>query len=70
MAEGTAGTHRPAWMWTELFRTFQIALDPKKLLLAAAGLLFMTGGTWLLSVVFFAMRSEPAPAAYSLEAFQ
>lgn len=70
MAEGTAGTHRPDWMWTELFRTFQIALDPKKLLLAAAGILAMAGGTWFMSWAFFAMRSEPTPAAYSLEAYQ
>jgi len=25
--------------WTELFRTFRVALDPRKLLLAAAGML-------------------------------
>ena len=30
---------RNIWAWTELFRTFQVALDPKKLLLAATMLL-------------------------------
>ena len=38
--------------WTELFRSFQVALDPKKLLLAAAGILAMAFGWWLLAVIF------------------
>jgi len=50
---------RNIWAWTELFRTFQVALDPKKLLLAAAGIVVMWLGWWLLSVLFFNMRSEP-----------
>lgn len=38
--------------WTELFRSFQVALDPKKLLLAAGGILVMALGWWLLAIVF------------------
>lgn len=45
--------------WTELFRSFQVALDPKKLLLAAAGILFMSLGWWLLAALFYSMQSKP-----------
>jgi hypothetical protein len=55
---------RTYWGWTELFRTFQVALDPKKLLLAAAGILVMWFGWWLLSVSFFYSRSEPRRSDY------
>jgi hypothetical protein len=42
------------WLpWTVLFRGFQVAMDPKKLLLAAAGILVMAFGWWLLAAVFF-----------------
>lgn len=44
--------------WTELFRSFQVALDPKKLLLAAAGILVMAFGWWLLAAIFYS-QSEP-----------
>ena len=37
MVDGQTGATRP-WLWTQLFRTFQVALDPKKLVLAAIGL--------------------------------
>jgi hypothetical protein len=51
--------------WMELFRTFQVALDPtKKLLLAAAGLLLMAFGWWLLSVIFYASRERPEWSRY------
>ena len=45
--------------WTELFRGFQVALDPKKLLLAAAGILITAGWWWLWSVIFYAPREKP-----------
>jgi hypothetical protein len=45
--------------WTEIFRSFHVALDPKKLLLAAAGLLIMAFGWWLLAVIFFSSREKP-----------
>jgi hypothetical protein len=45
--------------WTEIFRGFQVALDPKKLLLAAAGIMVMAIGWWVLSAIFFSSRTEP-----------
>jgi hypothetical protein len=39
--------------WTRLFGAFKVALDYKKLLLAAAGILVMAFGWWLLSVLAF-----------------
>ncbi len=61
MADGhveAAGTppRRPP-LWTNLFRCFIVAVDPKKLAAAAAGLVVMAFGWWLLSVVF-----DPGPA--------
>lgn len=53
------GETRTYWAWTELFRTFQVALDPKKLVLAAAGIFVAFVGTWILSVIFFSARTEP-----------
>jgi hypothetical protein len=62
---------RNIWAWTELFRTFQVALDPKKLLLAAAGIVVMWLGWWLLSVIFSNMRSEPRwPSDYPTASFK
>jgi hypothetical protein len=56
--------HRPRWfLWTEIFRSFQVAIDPRKLLVAAAGILAMSFGWWLLSVIFY----EKAPDANAPE---
>ena len=44
--------------WTELLRTFLIALDPFKLLVAAAGILATALGWWLISVTFFGAWTE------------
>src|SRR5260370_13128282 len=56
MAEEKTDAREVAWRhlfpWTELFRGFQVALDPNKLLLAAAGIFFMAVGWWLLAVIF------------------
>jgi hypothetical protein len=57
--ETAEGEIRSIWAWTELFRTFQVALDPKKLVFAAAGILITYIGWWLLAVVFFDTRSVP-----------
>jgi hypothetical protein len=51
---------RQVMPWTELFRGFQVALDPKKLLLAAGGILVMAIGWWVLSAFFYKSRSEPS----------
>src|SRR5262245_30293286 len=55
--------------WTELFRSFQVTLDPKKLLLAAAGILVMAFGWWLLAAIFYTSQSEPkwSDEKYSLQ---
>jgi hypothetical protein len=45
--------------WTELFRGFQVALDPKKLLLAAAGILIMSIGWEVLGWAAYKSRTEP-----------
>src|ERR1700736_5140091 len=50
--------------WTKIFTGFKVALDIKKLLLAAAGILAMAAGWWLLAVVFYNMRSMPEPNDY------
>ena len=53
--------------WTELFRGFQVALDPKKLLLAAAGILAMAVGWYVIALAAFAWHAKPQPtdAAYA-----
>jgi len=45
--------------WTELFQSFKVALDPKKLLLAAAGILVMAVGWYLLAWIFYTSQPEP-----------
>jgi hypothetical protein len=56
MADGRAPTPadppRPG-PWTEIFRCFQVALDPRKLLVAAVAILVMSLMWWLLSVIFY-----------------
>jgi hypothetical protein len=48
------------WLpWTHLFRGFWVALDFKKLLLAAAGIFVMACGWWLLATIFLHSRSKP-----------
>src|SRR5208283_2918240 len=42
-------------LWTKLFSGFKVALDPKKLLLAAAGIVVMSAGWYVLSAAYFAM---------------
>jgi len=64
MADGRPATPRPA-AWTEIFRCFQIALDPRKLLVAAAGILVMSFLWWLLSVIFYYKAPNPNADEYS-----
>ena len=54
----------PAWKskptsWTKLFGTFLVALDPFKLLVAAAGVLATALGWWLISIIFYYSWSVP-----------
>jgi hypothetical protein len=52
------------WLpWTQIFRGFWIALDHKKLLLAAAGILAMSLGWWFISSVTYSLRKAPEWAA-------
>ena len=57
MADGPndppAFSARKAYAWTEIFRCFQVALDPRKLLAAALGILIMSLGWHLLSRTFY-----------------
>ena len=39
--------------WTKLFKAFMVALDIKKLLLAAGGIVTMALGWWLLAFLFY-----------------
>jgi hypothetical protein len=55
---------RTSAAWLELFRGFQIAIDPRKLLLAAAGILLMSLGWWSLSAAFSVFRTEPESQNY------
>jgi hypothetical protein len=50
--------------WLELFRTFRVALDPKKLLLAAVGILVMSCGWWFFSWVFYVLWPQPTLTNY------
>src|SRR5713226_5853388 len=52
--------YRQVMPWTELFRGFQVALDPKKLLLAAGGILVMAAGWFVLAAFFFWLQKEPS----------
>jgi len=45
--------------WTTLFQGFRVALDPNKLVLAAAGILAMALGWWVLAVIFDQAKPKP-----------
>lgn len=60
MADGrddTGMASRQRYLWTEIFRCFLIALDPRKLLVAGVGILAVSFGWYILSNVF--NRSTP-----------
>jgi len=44
---------RKAFLWSEIFRTFQVAIHPRKLVIAGVGVLVMSLGWFLLSHVFY-----------------
>jgi len=55
-------SYRAALPWTNIFRCFQVALDPRKLFVAALGILVMSFLWWLLSNIFYykaPTRSDP-----------
>ncbi len=54
MAEDSIGQRKEAAApWTKIFSSFKVALDFKKLLLAACGILAMAAGWWLLAAIFY-----------------
>src|SRR5262249_32972280 len=62
MAEDQGGQGKSLFQsapWLKLFGAFKIALDPKKLLLAGAGILSMALGWWVLAVFFGLFRANP-----------
>lgn len=68
MAGGPPDTTNPAKTvspWMEIFRCFQVALDPNKLLVAAAGILVMSLGWYLLSAVFYYSKPKRDDVTYS-----
>ncbi len=75
MADGPTETPpfppRRAPLWTEIFRCFQVALDPRKLLVAAVGILLMSVGWHLLSRAFYYDPPNPNDdARYTAAAMQ
>lgn len=58
-------TWRQMLPWTAIFQGFRVAMDINKLLLAAAGILVMAFGWWLLALVFFSGRPEPELGKYT-----
>ncbi len=56
--ETPAFSFRKAFLWTEIFRCFQVALDPRKLLVSAAGILVMSLGWYALSAMFYTNQPQ------------
>ncbi len=54
-------------LWTNLFRCFAIALDPRKLLAAALGIVVVSLGWFVLSCIFYQTEPTPSDATYSAE---
>src|SRR4051812_32949336 len=61
-------SYRTALPWTNIFRCFQIALDPRKLLVAALGILVMSFAWWLLSIIFYDKAPLENDAKYGVPA--
>lgn len=72
MADGrdstAPSTLRSAFPWMEIFQCFTVALDPRKLLVAAAGILVMSFAWWFLSVIFFYQEPTRGEAKYGNDA--
>ncbi len=62
--DGREGPLRTLGTWTLLFRGFQVALDWKKLLLAAGGILTMACAWWLLAMIFGRGAKPTWPSDY------
>lgn len=56
---------RATFPWMNIFRCFQVALDPRKLLVAAAGILVMSFGWYVLSAMFYYKAPDQSDQRYS-----
>jgi hypothetical protein len=63
--DGSPSTTRQRYLWTEIFRCFLIALDPRKLLVAAAGILAVSCGWYVLSAIFEYKAPDEKAAEYT-----
>lgn len=66
--QSAKSTETPAW-W-KIFAGFRVALDIKKLLLAAAGIFFTALGWWVISATFYSMRTMPQFADFTSDKMQ
>jgi hypothetical protein len=70
MADGRVEVPAPSaaqgYIWTNIFRSFQVALDFRKLLVAAAGIMAMSFGWFVLSTIFW--YKAPVQGDYTKEA--
>jgi hypothetical protein len=55
-------------LWTKIFSTFKVALDAKKLVLAAAGIFVTAVCWWAVSAFFYSVRTMPEWKHYDLGA--
>src|SRR4051794_1033954 len=62
--------YRTALPWTNVFRCFQVALDPRKLFIAALGILAMSFLWWLLSNAFYYKAPTRNDPDYSSDAIR
>lgn len=66
MADDRLAEHEHARAsWTKLFTAFRIALDLKKLLLAAGGLVATALGWWIFAAIFYSTAAMPQWKDYS-----
>lgn len=65
MADGHEDVQQFDWRrwlsWTRLFGSFKVAVDPKKLLLAAGGVVTMALGWWVLATLFYLLYAGGPP---------
>ncbi|HXD86781.1 MAG TPA: hypothetical protein VN641_09815 [Urbifossiella sp.] len=58
-------SYRTAFPWMAIFRLFWTAMDPKKLLVAAVGIVAMSVGWYFLSAIFYFKPPELTSSKYS-----
>ncbi len=69
--EAAAGAMAPKRsLWSDISRTFPVALDPRKLLLAAVGIFAMSLGWYVLSAVFAGKAPDENSAEYGAPAME